>query len=138
MALQVDDREFDRLRARIAQLSSVELDPLLERLGEKLAEQTRERLLVEKASPDGRRWKPRRERGDGHPLENKSGLLIRSIDFRVIPEGVEVGSPLRYAAAQMFGSAAQHIPARPYLGLGPDDAPELERTAAEYLVEAVS
>lgn len=137
MAVTVDSRDFDRLRERISHLDDVDLDELLDELGAELAYQTRKRLTVGKESPEGVPWAPRRDPGELHPLLQRTNKLSGSIEHRVTSDGVSVGSNLIYAAAQLFGSPEQGIAARPYLGIGPDDAEVLEDVAAHFLAEAI-
>lgn len=136
MAVTVDIREFDRLRERIRPLETVELDPLLEDLGRELAFQTKKRLLSDKRSPDGGPWAPRAQPA-AHPVLERSRKLASSITHQLIASGVEVGSSVVYAAPQMFGSPRQGIKARPYLGIGSEDAEALEEVAARFLGEAL-
>lgn len=138
MAVTVDTADFDRLRARIAQgIGDADLDELLDELGAELAFQTRKRLTSEKRSAEGVAWAPRRDPSDTHPLLQRTNRLSASIEHRVVPDGVEVGSNLIYAAAQLFGSPEQGILARPYLGIDEDDAKALEGIAADFLAEAI-
>lgn len=135
MAVTIDSADFDRLRTRIARMADVDVDPLLEKLGEELAFQTKKRLS-DKSAPDGSPW-PQRAQAAPHPLLERTRRLAGSIDHRSIQSGVEVGSNLVYAAAQLFGSPKQNIRARPYLGIGADDAEALEEVAVRFLGEAL-
>lgn len=138
MAVTVDIADFDRLRERIAKgIGDADLDELLDRLGAELAWETRKRLTSEKRSAEGVAWAPRRDPSETHPLLQRTNRLSSSIEHRVVPEGVEVGSNLIYAAAQMFGSPEQGILARPFLGIDEDDAKALETVAVEFLAEAL-
>lgn len=137
MAVTVETADFDRLRERIAKMGDVELDELLDDLGAELAFQTRKRLTSEKRSAEGVAWAPHRDPATMHPLLQRTNRLSGSIEHRVVPEGVEVGSNLIYAAAQLFGSPEQGIIARPYLGIDEDDAKALEAIAVDFLAEAL-
>lgn len=70
------------------------------------------------------------------PLHGISGSLAQEFYHHLIPGGVEVGSPMKYAAMQQFGGTKARwpqlwgdIPARPFLGLSDDD----RRTVLEIL-----
>lgn len=98
-------------------------------------------------SPEGEKWKTlsdvtvgRREAA-GHgpiPILRVSGALRGSINSQVSSEDVRIGSSLVYAAIQHFGGASKGymdatIPARPYLGMGPDDEQAIFEIAEDWL-----
>ncbi|MBV1702621.1 MAG: phage virion morphogenesis protein [Hyphomicrobiales bacterium] len=123
-------------------------------LGDLLVEQTRTRLEIEKTSPDGVAWP--RTTDDRGALFVTGEHLARSIDRNVEGDGVEVGSGWVGARIHQFGGVIEAkgralvfavggktvfakkvtIPARPYLGISPANAIELEHTAQFFLSRA--
>ena len=77
------------------------------------------------------------------PLIGESGALSTTINYRAGSDFVEIGSPMVYAAVQQFGAKKGSftggktpwgdIPARPFLGLSPDDSAALGEMAIGYL-----
>lgn len=107
--------------------------PLLEAVGGVVESQTRRRLGEDKEGPDGEAWPEWSERyaktrRQGHKLLENEGDLLDSIHYVVGTDAVEIGSGLVYAAIQHFGgeeAGQPALPARPFLGVGTDDAVEL-------------
>lgn len=122
-------------------------------LGDLLVEQTRKRLEVEKTSPEGAAW-PLTKDGRG-ALFVTGEHLARSIDRHIDNDGVEVGSGWIGARIHQFGGVIEAkgralvfqaggktvfakkvtIPARPYIGISPANAVELEHTANFFLAK---
>ena len=141
----------------LAVLSRLALDPtdkrgLLNDIGVGLADNTRIRF-VDQRSPDGDPWVPSlRALAEGGETLRDTGRLMASITHNVLPDGVEVGTNVPYAAPLHFGAtirptAGQYLrfpvpgagwatvsevelPARPFLGLDADDE--------QYVVDVVS
>lgn len=140
--------------------------PLYRAIGELLAESTKERFATGTA-PDGTRWAPNAQatfeaylarfqrvtRKDGRinargsalvmgkkPLVGETHELATLIYYQATDGGVEVGSPLEYAAMQQFGGTKGDfphlwgdIPARPFLGVSDADAAAIVDEAMDYL-----
>lgn len=108
---------------------------LMDGIGRLVQEQTRERIEVEKTSPDGAAWKAN---WAGSNLLYKSGALAQSIDYIASNDNVVVGSGIIYARIHQEGGkiVPKHasalafqlgnqflqvksvtMPARPYIGL---------------------
>ncbi|MEM9737409.1 MAG: phage virion morphogenesis protein [Pseudomonadota bacterium] len=171
MALRITHKAegFDRAQRAFRELGDLGADPreLLEAIGAALTDSTVERLAVTNTSPDGVPWpQSRRAQVTGGPTQFDSGMagLAGSITHNVIPSGVEIGSPLVYAAQRQEGgtirarpgkrlvfktwdSAGNPItifakqvtqPARPYLGVSAEDQIEIEGLALDALEEALS
>ncbi|NTT88258.1 phage virion morphogenesis protein [Tabrizicola fusiformis] len=137
-------------------------------VGEYLTEVAIPRNFKAEASPDGTPWArlrsatiKRREKRGQTPLtilRSNSGTsqnLSASIISQSSETGVEVGSPLPYAAIHQFGAAQGQfgafmgkdklgrdhfhhlpwgdIPARPYLGLSGEDEAEIIRIAEDWI-----
>lgn len=131
--------EFDdkRVLAALKKLaeSGDDIRPALSAIGESLMESTKHRFETT-TSPDGESWLLNSvlstllnndKKGD-RPLTGETGFLMDTINWQLTNDGVEVGSPMEYAAMQQFGgkkSEFKHlwgdIPARPFLGISADD-----------------
>jgi phage gpG-like protein len=97
---------------------------------------------------------------DVRPLFGPSGALSSQIFYNASADGVEWGSPMVYAAAMHFGAAKGafgaysgvnkkghpysgvapwgNIPARPFLGLSPEDETNVLDALAEWLERAAA
>ena len=103
-------------------------------------------------SPDGINWRDTIEMRN--PILRRSGALARSIDYRASADSLVVGSGLVYAAIHQFGGVIRPktasalafmlggrlvvtqkvtMPARPYLGLSPQNRAEATRSVVAYL-----
>jgi phage virion morphogenesis protein len=138
-----------------ARAKLTDMRPVFQDVGEYLVTSTRKRLVAGTA-PDGRRWRAKSpttlaaylRRGDGarpDPLIGPSRRLSTEIGLIVTADSAEVGSSLIYSAVQQFGarkgslgprSPWGDIPARPFLGLSPDDERTIVEIVDEHLDEA--
>lgn len=145
----------------------IDPSPVLDAAGQTLVESSVHRLAVSNEGPDGEKWaQSRRAKFRGGPTQFNSGQagLAGSITYRAIPGGVEIGSPLIYAAMRQFGGTIEARPgkslwfktldetgdeimiavkkvtqpARPYLGVSDDDADEIADLALRHLGSIVS
>ncbi|MCP9320113.1 phage virion morphogenesis protein [Acetobacter persici] len=142
--------EWDGLHQTLGRIADIGLKPapLLEAIGEALAESTMERFNTGR-DPDGVDWESYAPLDPLYEVDKKGpGILVEgghlrsSIETAVVGHEVLVGSPLPYAAVHQFGAiivpkeAAQlsfmmgghlihahnvYIPARPYLGISDED-----------------
>lgn len=122
--------------------------PVMEELGEYLAETTKARFRAGRA-PDGSVWASKspvtiaRYPGSTQPLIGESKALSSTIAYEAFSDRVEWGSPMVYAAMQQFGgskSAFPHlwgnIPARPFVGISVEDQASVLDITGDYLSEA--
>lgn len=135
-----------------------DLTPVMQGIGEYLVDSTRQRF-VRGESPEGARWAPkspvtlarygarRSNRVDIRPLFGPSGSLSTQILTEATSDSVSVGSNLIYAAVMQFGAAQGafgrtsrggpipwgSIPARPFLGLSPEDETAIVAITAEWI-----
>ncbi|MDD3328865.1 MAG: phage virion morphogenesis protein [Zoogloea sp.] len=157
-----------RVTEVLARLAAGAKNPaaLYKAIGEELITSTRARFATSTA-PDGSRWAPnsratfeaylarftRTTRKDGRlnakgsgvvmgkrPLVGQSRQLATQIYYNLTPRGLEIGSPMEYAAMQQFGGSKAEfphlwgdIPARPFLGLSAQDEDAIEAEALAYL-----
>lgn len=167
ITIRIDDARVRDVLTRIA-AGVRNPAPLYKAIGEDLKQSTKERF-ASSTGPDGQRWASNTQATfmaylgrfskttgkDGHinakgsgvvmgkkPLIGKSKSLATQIFYNVLPGGLEVGSPMEYAAIQQFGgSKAQFphlwgdIPARPFLGLSAQDVSNIEAEALAYLAD---
>ena len=133
---------LDALADRLNRLASAQYDELLDQMGATVESQTRRRLSEEKTSPEGDPWAPlsaqwqarKAGRSSGGLLEDQ-GHLVDSIAFTVEGSEVHIGTPLVYGAIHQMGGepVGKAIPARPYLGLSPDNEQELQEVIGAWL-----
>lgn len=129
--IEVDDAEVNRLFAELVRRAT-DLRPLMQDLGEYLAESTKQRFATSTA-PDGSRWAPNAQatylaylgafkgsfgkggkitkggaaRASGKkPLIGETRRLSSEIQYRADATSVEVGSSLVYSAIHQFGGQA--------------------------------
>ncbi len=115
---------------------------LLDAIGQEVAEQTRDRLMNEKESPDGVPWvnwsdSYAETRHSGNSLLVGDGHLADSMQHVVSGDSVEVGSNLVYAAIHHFGGAevGMAIPERPYLGLSAANEDDLTALLNDFFTD---
>lgn len=115
--------------------AGADLKPAYQDIGEYLVRSTKQRAGTG-VGPDGTPWAALspatiKRKKHGKPLVGESKRLLSEIHYLVTNDGVEVGSPMEYAATMQFG-AAKHsftggrtpwgdIPAREFLGLSAED-----------------
>ncbi|MDR0455396.1 MAG: phage virion morphogenesis protein [Treponema sp.] len=158
-----DLKEVDAVKKMLANasLNASDRSRLLQSIGVEMEAQTQERFDTQK-SPDGDSWKnlasKTREYYAGQGWSARSvlvgeGTLRDSITSEVQGGAwsVLVGAAMEYAAVHQFGAEIVpknakalfvpgygmlqkvNIPARPYLGVSPDDAKVIEGAVASFL-----
>ena len=116
-------------------------------VGEHLLTSVEERFETQ-TSPDGAAWQAlspvtvaqRLRSSSTAPVTilRQSGRLAGSINYEANSEQTRVGTSLVYAAIHHFGGEAGRghavtIPARPYLGLSPEDEEAIIKIAEDWL-----
>lgn len=161
--MEMDSQPVSTALAQLA-ASMQKPAPVLRLIGERLAESSKDRFQ-NSTGPDGSRWQPNAVatllgyagkyagsfRKDGRitskggnriagkkPLIGETRSLSGTITYRLVADGVEIGSPQAYAAIQQFGGKAGRgkkitIPARPFLGVSADDENRVVETVESYL-----
>lgn len=139
VALVFDVSDLARRSQQIVDLANFDTHDLLESIGMELAEQTRERLMYDKESPDGVPWVGWSDgyadtRHSGHSLLVSDGHLADSVQHVVGSRQVEVGSNLVYAAIHQFGGAAvgMSMPERPWLGISNQNEEDLMGLISDF------
>lgn len=76
------------------------------------------------------------------PLTGETKMLGQQIAYRLVGNTLEVGSTMIYSAVQQFGAKKGSlgggapwgdIPARPFLGISPEDGAAIEQSILDYL-----
>ena len=158
-ALEIRVRLDDRLTGALqtAADGAEDLTVPMGLIAEQLLGSTRQNFATE-TDPLGVPWAPRKDRDNPKPLLFASGDLQRQIEQRHGPDFAEVGvlatgGPAIYAAPHQLGAtirpkegsgkkalntpfgprASVTIPARPFLGAGPEDIDEIGSILTEHL-----
>ncbi|MDD4907132.1 MAG: phage virion morphogenesis protein [Methylobacter tundripaludum] len=142
-AIDVDDREI-LAALRQLQQSTGNLRPALLKIGEDLKESTKQRFSS-KTGPDGQAWLGNADstierKGRDFPL-TEGGTLGNTIDYQLFGnDGVDIGSPMKYAAMMQFGGTKAEfpnlwgdVPGRPFLGISEDDKVQILATIQRHL-----
>ena len=154
-SITVDNAQVKRAVAALIG-KSTRLQPAFEEIGSSLVSSTQARFESE-VSPDGKSWPElspayaksgatkRRPGGRGteHILRNR-GYLFGSITYLASPIDVAVGSNRKQTAIQQLGGTEDMapgpaaIPARPFLGVSPDDENEIGEILTFHFAEVLS
>lgn len=109
-----------------------------EAIGERMLHSIEQTFAAE-GRPD--RWDSRKNSKSSKPILVKSSRLRRrSLTYRVLADGVEVGTNLVYAATHQFGrdfGRGAPIPARPFLQVLDEDERMIAETIEDYLTEVL-
>ncbi len=143
----IDDAEMQRDLKRLYDKLQ-DMTPVWETIGEGL-QGSWEQRFADEVTPSGAAWPALspvtiawREARGFVPIKKlrMRGHLVGSINYRVAPTRLTIGSPLPYAAIQNFGGAAGRglkvtIPAREYVGLSDADRQMIGETISDWLAE---
>ena len=128
--------ELVRLRQRFEKVEDLltKDDELASRIGQQQVESARYRILDTKVDPKGVRWQAWSERYRKAGRKKNTSLMVRtgamadSMDYNVInPGAVEVGSPLPYFGAHLYGVPSRNLPQRAALDTEPGFADSSDR-----------
>ncbi|WP_292999587.1 phage virion morphogenesis protein [Nevskia sp.] len=147
--IELDLRQLADLSAAIARYEQLVAapEPLLDTIGQLLANST-EKRFDERTAPDGTPWAPvsedyarRKQAGRATKrsavVSDPGQVLELTLDLRrlvrhqVVGDELLVGSDRPYAATHQFGRGG--IPARPFLGVSPEDEREIGQIVRHYL-----
>lgn len=155
LSFAFDAQERARVRKVFAQLAKGDLSVVTAGIGEVLVSSTIQRFRAQ-AGPDGTPWaplkRPRRPR-KGKAARATGGVKIlvdtarlqNSIHAELGDDSVEIntqkaGTDVVYAATHQYGDSgrdklgrARNIPARPFLGITPEDEEEIAALVTDYL-----
>ncbi|MGE5509940.1 MAG: phage virion morphogenesis protein [Bacteroidota bacterium] len=124
-----DHRGFDEAILVVSGLGHVPHNQLLAVLAETVRKQTLRRFAT-KTAPSGAAWAPKK-RPDGYGLLVRTGRMRNSIASRISGMTAEIGTNVHYAKYHQFGT--RKMVARPFMGINPADAIELQRVAERFL-----
>lgn len=137
--LSINTTGLDALRQRVQTMAGLDTASLMPQLGEYLLASTQDRFKTQ-TDPDGGAWQalqPRtikRKKYNPTKVLTERGFLRKNLRYQVLNKTtVQVGSNLEYAATHQFGR--DKIPARPFLGLSPQDHQEIRAIIAEWAAE---
>ncbi len=152
--------------AKLGRLSALDLRKVLTNIGSYMQSVTKRRFK-ESTDPEGRPWLPLSQatlsqRAGGKKAYKKGGGLTKraqgifsnsrplvdrghlrdSITYRVTGDGVEIGTNMVYGAIHQFGGMAGwgrkvKIPARPFLGVSPENRAEILRIINDHVEEVL-
>tara|TARA_B100000700_G_scaffold22521_4_gene21889 strand:- start:27494 stop:27964 length:471 start_codon:yes stop_codon:yes gene_type:complete len=146
LSLNIDDAGVSRLAARIRALGNSlgNRRELMEAIAFEGENQTRRRITVEKAAPDGTPWPDwspayAATRGAGKALLEGSGDLVDSVVSDAGEDFAEWGSNLVYFAIHNFGGTEDMapgpagIPQRQMLGLSDDNESDIQGIVDDWI-----
>ena len=130
---------FDQLKK-----NTTDLKPVFADIGEAMLNNTRDRL---EAGSDiyGNAFVPLKPKTLKYKKKNRDKVLIDegylhgTLAYQLVHNGVELGSDRKYAAIHQFGSAngtfkkPSGIPARPFLGVTPQDEQEIINIIRDHI-----
>ena len=137
--IRIDDRQAVRALRELRRRGE-NLEPAMRSIGELLLNSTRARFDSER-SPDGVPWQPlaprtlARKKRNRDKILTEEGRLRGTLAYQAGADWVEVGSPLIYGATHQFGRGP--IPARPYLGLSPEDETDIRAEILDFVRAAL-
>lgn len=143
VAIELRDEGFDQALNAIDGIETLPQHELLDAIGQLVKESTRHRIEVTKTAPDGSYWQKNRQ---GTSTLHQSGDLADLIDTSVSGGSVSIVSALVYSRIHQLGGVIKPknkkqlafmagnklvfatkvtIPARPYLGISPQDQTDI-------------
>lgn len=147
------DFDFTQANALFAELTArlSDMTPVMDQIGDSLTESTKQRFS-QGIAPDGTPWAANsaatlaRKKGT-QPLIGETKNLMSTIFHESNASGVSWGSNVIYAAVQQFGAGQGAfgamsnggpipfgtIPARPFIGVSPDDQNAIITTLEFFL-----
>ncbi len=141
--IEINDNEVQAAFKKLL-AAGTHLEPVFRDIGEFMQKSTKDRFIKGEA-PDGTAWKKNsavtlaRKKGS-KPLIGDGGHLSTKINYALLNDGVEIGSPFVYAAMQQFGGSKSDfphlwgdIPARPFLGISDADSVNIVAILTEHL-----
>ena len=143
--IQINTREVLEINEQLKAMSGFDARPLMRSLAAELQSQTQNRIVEEKASPEGEAWKPWAEeyaltRHQGNSLLRGEGRLFESIQAHFDSNEAESGTNVIYGAIHQFGGepVGMPIPARPYMGISDENYTDLSQIITNYVVRLIN
>ncbi len=142
LELQVDS---ELAIAGLDRLTTSQMAMIADEVGGLIAQQTKDRIEDEKASPEGAPWAPwsaryaaslvRPNRTSARSLLIASENLVGSIQQYAAGLTSKIGTNVPYGAIHQFGGRG--IPARPYLGLSGENRADIEALVIDRLEDLI-
>ena len=153
MKINIKAEGLNRLKQRLNTQAQnlLNLQPLWQLVGMYVQKQTIKERFDKEQALDGTKWKPlsparvkqrlkRHKSGDMRILQGE-GHLRRSVQYEAGQTYVRIGSNLKYARIHQFGGTIHFkkrkgsvtIPARPYLGVTPNEQQYINNLFRAYL-----
>jgi phage gpG-like protein len=138
-SLVIDIGGLEPLRAALDRIATPDWASLWDAVGAEVADQTQERIVEHKRTPDGVPWKPwspayAATRHANHSLLRNEGHMLEAITHFSSRHQAEVGVRDSYRGDDMVYARRQNA-ARQFLGLSATNEEDLERVVADYLEE---
>lgn len=130
-AMKYDLRQVERLKAALQKVSAQSFRPMMESLAQEVEVQTIDRFKYGEG-PEGP-WEDWSEKYAERMAGQRTKILVQrgskglrgSIRGERRGSSVLIGSHMKHAATHQYGDDARGIPARPYLGITPEDESDL-------------
>ena len=153
MRINIKAEGVNRLKQRLNTQAQnlLNLQPLWQLVGMYVQKQTIKERFDKEQSPDGTAWKPlslarvkqrmKRHKSGNIKILQDVGELRRSVQYEAGQTYVRIGSNLKYARIHQFGGTIHFkkrkgsvtIPARPYLGVTPNERNHINNLFRAYL-----
>lgn len=138
-ALKYDLRQVERLKKALQKVSAQSFRPMMESLAQEVEVQTRARFDYGEG-PEGP-WEDWSEKYAERMAGQRTKILVKrgssglmgSIHGERRGNSVLIGSHMPHAATHQYGDAARGIPARPYLGITPEDESDLVDIVNDFI-----
>ena len=143
MKLNIKAEGLNRLKQRLNHQANnlLNLQPLWQLVGMYVQKQTIKERFDKEQAPDGTKWKPlsparikqrlKRHKSGNMKILQDTGELRRSVQYEAGQTYVRIGSNLIYARTHQFGRG--NIPARPFLGVTPNERQHTNDLFRAYL-----
>ena len=143
MKLNIKAEGVNRLKQRLNHQANnlLNLQPLWQLVGMYVQKQTIKERFDKEQAPDGTKWKPlsparvkhrlKRHKTGNMKILQDTGELRRSVQYEAKQTYIRIGSNLIYARTHQFGRGK--IPARPFLGVTPNERQHINDMFRAYL-----
>ena len=143
MKINIKAEGVNRLKQKLQSQANnlLNLQPLWQLVGMYVQKQTIKERFYKEQAPDGTKWKPlsparikqrmKRHKSGNMKILQDTGELRRSVQYEVGQTYVRIGSNLIYARTHQFGRGK--IPARPFLGVTPNEQQHINDMFRAYL-----
>ena len=143
MKINIKAEGVNRLKQKLQSQANnlLNLQPLWQLVGMYVQKQTIKERFYKEQAPDGTKWKPlsparikqrmKRHKSGNMKILQDTGELRRSVQYEAKQTYVRIGSNLIYARTHQFGRGK--IPARPFLGVTPNEQQHINDMFRAYL-----